>query len=120
MPATGPPISSFNARRPVRALAISSNTVAVLTDRAIELYTISGKLRGVDRVPARTAAEIVISNAGVVYHVGRSIRLAGGGELARAASVPIGLSVEGRRVAWAENVRIGGELRGRVRTLQLP
>src|SRR5205807_530385 len=41
--ASATPVSSFTARRPVRALAISTNTVAVLTDRTIELYTTSGK-----------------------------------------------------------------------------
>jgi len=116
----GPPIGRFSATRPIRAIAVSSNTVAVLTDRAIERYTTSGTLRATSLVPATTAPELSISTTGIVYHVGRSIRVVGRGQVAVAASAPIGLSIDGRRVAWAENVHVGSALVGRVRALDLP
>jgi hypothetical protein len=112
-------ISRFTVTRPVRALAVSAGTVAVLTDRAIELRTLSGALRAEQPVPATAAPDLSISNAGVVYHVGRSIRVVGRGEVARAASAPIGLSIDGRRIVWAENVHVAGVLVGRIRALDL-
>jgi hypothetical protein len=118
--AAGALIGRFSTTRPVRAIAISSNTVAVLTDRAIERYTISGTLRATSPVPATTAPELSISTAGVVYHVGRSIRVVGRGQVAVAASAPMGLSIDGQRIAWAENVHVGSALVGRIRALDLP
>jgi hypothetical protein len=112
-------IGHFTVARPVRALAVSSNTVAVLTDRAIDLYTISGVLRTEQPVPPTTAPELSISSAGVVYHVGRSIRVLGRGEVAIAASAPIGLSIDNHRIAWAENIHVAGMLVGRIRALDL-
>jgi hypothetical protein len=56
-----------------------------------------------------------------VFSTGRTIRLLDSrtratSVLATAGSRPIGLSVSGRRVAWAENIRG----RGRIRALTLP
>jgi hypothetical protein len=116
----GPLVSRFTVTRPVRTIAVSSNTVAVLTDRAIERYTISGTLHATNPVPATTAPELSISTAGIVYHVGRSIRVVGRGQVAVAASAPIGLSIDGSRIAWAENVHVGAALVGRIRALDLP
>ena len=56
-----------------------------------------------------------MSRAAIVYRVGRSIRVLGRGEVARAAAVPVGLSIDGRRIAWAENVNG----RGRIQAITL-
>lgn len=61
----------------------------------------------------------------VVFHLGTKIaaldprthRII---RLAKAASTPLGLSVSGRRVAWAENISRGKGFAGRIRTLRLP
>jgi hypothetical protein len=57
-----------------------------------------------------------MSRAAIAYRVGRSIHVVGRGEVARAAAAPIGLSIDGRRIAWAENVRGSG----RIQSLTLP
>jgi hypothetical protein len=70
-------------------------------------------------VPKGTASEVSVAKAGVVYRVGAKIYLVGTGKpmlVWKASSTPIGLSIEGRRIGWAENVKG----RGRVITLTLP
>jgi Tol biopolymer transport system component len=62
-----------------------------------------------------------ISGRWVVYRTGKTIRTVDArtlktAVLARATAEPVGLSVSGRRVAWAENV--AG--RGRIRAIMLP
>ena len=52
----------------------------------------------------------------VVYSVGRrvyalDVRTFVGRRIALAAGAPVGLSIEGKRVAWAENVRGRGVIR---------
>jgi hypothetical protein len=51
-----------------------------------------------------------------VYHVGRAVRLLDvargrSTQLAVAAAIPFDLSIEGRRVVWAENVAGRGTVR---------
>lgn len=68
---------------------------------------------------AFTAALLVASistfdQGRAVYHRGRAIKLFAGGQshvLAFAAAPPIGLSIEGRRVTWAENLKGRGRIR---------
>ena len=60
--------------------------------------------------PASSASDLAIGTGGVVYRVGRAIYTLRAGRPAllwRARVVPIGLSIEGRRVAWAAN-GVGG------------
>ena len=51
-----------------------------------------------------------------MFRVGRSIRAVATSThrlriLARAAATPVGLSIEGNRAAWAENLRRGARIR---------
>jgi hypothetical protein len=112
----------------VSAIALSKpDQVAVLVDRPagryLEVYR-AGSLVVGDRVPWTTAPVLSSSGSRIVFRVGRSIELfyvdQGTHHLATAAATPIGLSIEGRRVAWGENVRFGGRLRGRVRAVLAP
>jgi hypothetical protein len=75
-----------------------------------------GALSGSVPVPEGTSPELSAGATLIVFHVGRSIRSVDVTSnrvrtLARAASTPIGLSVEGDRVAWAENVKGRGRIR---------
>ena len=78
----------------------------------------TGKPSGSVPVPSATSPELTTNDQLIVFRVGRSIRAANVAThhvttLAEAAATPIGLSLEGTRLAWAENV--GG--RGRIRAL---
>lgn len=80
----------------------------------------SGDPRGSVSLPAGTSPELAASDQLLAFRVGRSIsgvRLPAHRvtPLARAAGTPIGMSLEGGRLAWAENV--GGK--GRIRALYL-
>jgi hypothetical protein len=75
-----------------------------------------GRLLGSVAVPRATSPALSATDRFVVFRVGRSIRaldVAGGlvRRLGIAAAPPIGLSVEGSRVAWAENVHGRGRIR---------
>jgi hypothetical protein len=97
----------------VQAVALSRSTVAVLVDgnagRRIELFDARSKTsHGAVGVPAATASELSAAAANVVFRAGKTIYLLDGDRrtiriLAVATSTPIGLSIEGPRVAWAEN-----------------
>jgi len=78
------------------------------------------RLLGIEEVPPQTSTQIAANDGVIVFRVGRVIRgidVATGAvrTLARAAATPIGLSVAGSRLAWAENVKGVG----RIRALQL-
>ncbi len=67
-------------------------------------------------MPKGTSVELSTSDQLIVFRVGRSIRAVsvdshGVRVLARAAAPPIGMSIEGSRVAWAENVKGRGRIR---------
>jgi hypothetical protein len=75
-----------------------------------------GSLAGSVHVPAGAAPEISVADHTIVFHVGRSIRAVDTGThrittVAQAAAAPIGLSITGSRVAWAENVAGRGRIR---------
>jgi hypothetical protein len=105
------------------AIALSSQLVAALikppTGHArIERYAVEGgRLLGRSIVPDSTAPGLDAALGVVVYRSGRVISMLDqrgtSHVLARASGQPLGLSIEGRRVAWAENV----EGRGFVRAL---
>ena len=107
-------------------LALSSTVLATLERRSKGLVLAwydptSGKPLGSLPVPADTSAELSANNRAIVFHTGRSIRVLyirahKTATIARAAALPIGLSIAGSRIAWAENV--GGQ--GRIRALDLP
>ena len=99
----------------VRQIALSWPHLAVLVQRpdgsqAIERYGVNGGLEETTPV-ATTATDVSIGTGGIVYRVGRTIytiRRSKPALLWRAKATPIGLSVEGRRVAWAVNLHGSG------------
>jgi Tol biopolymer transport system component len=103
-----------------KAVALSPLLVAVLAKDAagthVALYDArSGSPAGIVRVRGN-ATDLSISGNRVVFRSGRSIWLLDALKkhvslLATAATVPVGLSIDGRRVAWAENLRRGGRIR---------
>ena len=119
-------VSSIAPQGRVRALALSFGQLAVLMERAnggkaIERYDPqSGRRIGVTAVPSTTATELSISSAGLIYRIGRRIYLFTGSAAPRlvwqTSATPIGLSIEGRRIAWAVNIKG----RGRIVALTLP
>jgi Tol biopolymer transport system component len=119
------PLSAVQPQGTVRALALDFGRLAVLVERAngsraIERYDPkSGRLITTTALPRTTAPELSIGSVGLVYRVGRKIYLLTGRKpklVWTAGGTPIGLSVEGRRIAWAVNLKG----RGRVVALTLP
>jgi hypothetical protein len=113
-PRTGAPVMSVSPTGTVRALALSATALAVLVKHtggglAIERYAIpAATLITSTPVSARASSQVLdISGRWIVYRVGRYIRivddLGDNRLLAIALGIPIGVSIEGRRVAWAEN-----------------
>lgn len=108
----------------VRALALAPTYVALLLDtpegRRVERRSATtGRLLGSTRV-GREVERISASSFGVVFSVGRSIRIvdARTGRARTVATVraePVGVSIESNRVVWAE--RLGG--RRYIRALRL-
>lgn len=119
---TGALRATFAPRGRVLDLALAGDAAAVLVDRGstlrIERYAAeAGRLLGTARVPD-TAQDIDVAGSNVVYRVANDVHLFAAGRttlVARASSSPIGLSIVGRRIAWAENV--GG--RGRIKSVTL-
>jgi WD40 repeat protein len=107
-----------------KGISLSPSFAAVLardeTGTHVALYNArDGSAVGVVPVPGN-ANDLSISGTRVVFRGGRSIWMFDARRkhvslLATAKATPIGLSIEGRRVAWAENLRG----RGRVRALTL-
>ena len=103
----------------MRAIALDFRQLAVLVQRTdgtkavIRYAAKGGALLGTTVVPKATASELSVSKAGIVYPVGRSIYVLGSGQpklVWKASGTPIGLSIEGRRIAWAENVKGHGRI----------
>jgi hypothetical protein len=123
---SGTLLSRFFSAGNAHEIALSWPTLAVLAQRpggktAIESYDArTGALLATDAVPS-TASDLAIGSGGTVYRVGKAIyRLRAGRStlLWRATATPMGLSVLGRRVAWAVNsASVRG---GRILALTLP
>ncbi len=137
----GAPVADSNAPIPVRSagtgaivarvappglpvgIALAPHLLAMLVRRGehtrIAWYDpVPGTRLGSLGVPAATSPRIAASNRMIVYDVGRALHAIDVSRHEKRAvlklpAVPIGLSVEGNRVFWAENV--GG--RGRIRSL---
>lgn len=76
-----------------------------------------GRLLDSTRVP-NGARDVDVAGSTVVYRVGTAIYTYTAGRttlVARASAEPIGLSIAGRRIAWAENV--GGK--GRIQSVSV-
>ena len=114
-------VSTFAPAGTIRSLALSDRVAAVIVRRGaltqIDAYdpATGARLRTLT-VPA-TATDLSAAGTRLVYRTGRRVwaasAVAGGPAprlLATAAAEPIGLSIEGSRVAWAENLSSGGRI----------
>jgi hypothetical protein len=118
---TGLVISSITPQGTPIAVALSPHVLATLerTPLGLRLAWYSpttGLPAGSVPVAIATSPMLSVSDRLAVYHVGRSIRaveIATGRvrPLVTAAARPIGLSVDGNRVAWAENLKHGARIR---------
>ena len=120
--ATGRVLASFNTERLPSEVALAGSRVALLyaKPRQLEIRGLNGNLHWQGSVGG--AENLSFSGRWVVYRTGRTIRglnvLDGRSILiARAANVPVGLSLDGRRVAWAEQPTIS---KSRIRAAVLP
>jgi hypothetical protein len=97
----------------VRDVALSWPDLAVIVGRSdgttvIERYDAArGELVGTTTMPS--ARDLAIGTGGIVFRVGNTIYTIRAGKTAvlwRATTTPIGLSIEGKRVAWAASGRV--------------
>jgi hypothetical protein len=122
---TGALMTSVTPSIAPTAIALSGSALALLgrsgTRLVLDWYEVkTGNPLGSLRLPKGAAPSISIGDHVIVFRVGRSIRTVNidtkqVAAVATAAATPVGLSVAGDRVAWAENV--GG--RGRIRAITL-
>lgn len=118
-------IASFLPNGTPRAIALAWPKLALLFElvdgsRRIELrdartgaYWNVGGEASFTKVPA-TVGRVAVGTPGAVYAVGSTIYLLRAQQpqlVTRAGGAPIGLSMEGRRVAWAENVHGHGRIK---------
>jgi hypothetical protein len=118
---SGQPVASVQPQGTPIALALAQHVLATLERAPLGLRLAwyapaTGAPIGSVPVAVDASPELGASDRLAVYHVGRSIRaveLDTGRvrTLATAAADPIGLSVEGSRVAWAENPKGHGRIR---------
>jgi hypothetical protein len=121
---SGKPLRTITPRGEPLALALTRHRILTLerTRRGLLLgsYARAGKRSWWVRVPSRTALRLTATDRVAVFHVGVKIRAVDLAShrvrtVAAAARPPIGLTLSGRRLAWAENVNG----RGRIRILRL-
>jgi hypothetical protein len=119
--ASGHVVSSVQPQGTPLAIALSAHVLASLERTPLGLRLAwyspgSGLPIGSAPVALATSPELTASDRLVVFHIGRSIRaveIATGRikTLITAAAPPIGLSLEGSRLAWAENLKHGARVR---------
>jgi hypothetical protein len=125
--ALGHRVRAVPGKGEVIAVALSTRMVAALVRTSTEAtmlraYTAAdGAINWSVRLPGRTSTSLSIAGNSIVYRNGNDIWLAdlvrrNRTRIATAAAEPVGLSIEGRRVAWAENIN----RKGRIRAIQLP
>jgi hypothetical protein len=102
----------------IRDVALSGPKLAVILElpdgaKRIEQFVVPNEnFVSAARVP-QAARDLGVGSAGTIFRVGHDIyvlRSEGPRLLVRAAGTPIGLSIEGRRIAWAENVKGRGRI----------
>jgi hypothetical protein len=103
------------------AISLSAHRLALLAASGGALHVSwydagTGRRLGRVRVPRTTSPELAASDRAIAFHVGRvleAIDLASrqAHKLLKAAAPPIGLSLEGTRLAWAENLKGVGRIR---------
>ena len=121
-------VSSVRPTGTVRQIALAWPTLYVFVERPngiseIERYNVATakRLSGArEKVPSN-ATNLGASSAGAVYRIGTTVYFLGAHELSirvlwKTTGTPIGLSIEGKQVAWAENVKG----RGGIVALTLP
>jgi hypothetical protein len=122
---TGSLIVSVSPEAAPLAIGLSSTILGVLSQSegrlVLDWYALAtGKPMGTLRLPLGASPTLSVSDSAIVFRVGRSIRVVDVNTkrirtVAKAAGTPLGLSIAGDRVAWAENV--AG--RGRIRAITL-
>lgn len=109
----------------VRDVALGGHTLAVLQEqpdgsRVIRRFDArNGAYLSGGATVATGATDLAASGSGIVFRVGRAIYMLRKGTprlVGRASATPIGLSIEGRRIAWAMNLK----RRGRIVSFTLP
>jgi hypothetical protein len=123
---TGDEIASAQPQGTPLAVALSPHVLATLERTPLGTRIAwydpeTGRPSGSAPVASATSPRLAVNDRYIVFHVGRAIRgitVATGKSrtLARAAATPIGLSLAGSRLAWAENLKHGA----RIRALKLP
>jgi hypothetical protein len=123
---TGDPVASAQPQGTPLAVALSPHVLATLERTPLGTRVAwydpeTGRPSGSTPVATATSPRLAVNDRYIVFHVGRSIRaitVATGKArtLVRAAATPVGLSLVGSRLAWAENLKRGA----RIRALQLP
>jgi hypothetical protein len=111
--ATGDPVSSVQPHGVPLAIALSPDVLALLT-RSLNVEVVSwydassGTQLGSVPVSPQAANALAASDRAIVYRVGRtlraiSVRTGRIRTLAKAAVAPLGFTLAGSRLAWAEN-----------------
>lgn len=110
---SGEEIASIQPQGVPTAIALSAHVLATLERTPLGLRlawydSATGRPEGSIPVPRRTTPSLTASDRLIVFRVGRSLRSVAVSThrtrvLARAAATPLGLSLEGNRLAWAEN-----------------
>jgi hypothetical protein len=118
---TGRRIASIVPQGVPLAIAMSPHVLATLEQTPLGVRLAwydpaTGHARGSVPVPRTTARSLTASDQLVVFHVGRSLRAVDVPShrvrvLATAAATPVGVSIEGGRLAWAENLRSYARIR---------
>jgi Tol biopolymer transport system component len=121
---TGRLIKRFTIAGHARAIALGPDYVALLVNHdpgvRVELYSLNGSRRKAVAVPS-SVRSLSAAGRSVVFAAGTGIRRldARTGAVTTLATTrwaPVGVTIEGRRVVWAENV--GGA--ARIRALRAP
>ena len=117
--ASGQEISAVAPEGVPAAIALTPHTLAALERTPLGLRLAwydraTGDVLGSIPVPKTTSPQLTANDRLIAFRVGRSLRAVDVSShrarvLARAAATPIGLSLEGSRLAWAEN--LGGSAR---------
>ena len=112
--ASGQQISSIAPAGAPVAIAMAPHVLATLEQTSLGLRLAwydrdTGRVQGSIPVPKTTSLQLTASDRLIVFRVGRSLRAVSTSThrtqiLAKAATTPIGLSLEGGRLAWAENL----------------
>jgi TolB protein len=106
----------FEPAGTVTGLAVTSHVVAALThDAADWRVEIFRPVRRTVKLPGATGV-LSASDWTLVFNRGRTIyaldaRRGSPRVVARAVAAPVGLSIVGRRIAWAENAKLGARIR---------